>query len=121
MALRDGASKMVAEGEPLIAMAAEQVKTATDRRERLERGENIGLLGKPPSLKELGITPADARLMGLLNPEQLERYLEIVLKRCGRGARRREHAALRKYIADLSPDAFAPEDRDEVFELLWPR
>jgi hypothetical protein len=53
-ALRDGASKIVAEGEPHVAAAAEGLKAATARRERIERGENVGVPGKPPSLKELG-------------------------------------------------------------------
>jgi hypothetical protein len=56
-ALRDGAAKRVAEGEPLLAMAGEELKAAETRRERIERGENVPLPGKPPSLKDIGITP----------------------------------------------------------------
>jgi hypothetical protein len=90
--LRDGASKMVAEGAPLVVAAAEELKAAADRRERIERGENVSLPGKPPGLKELGITPAHARhmtLMTLLSPEQFERYLKIHKQKLfGPGARR---------------------------------
>jgi hypothetical protein len=46
-ALRDGAAKRVAEGEPLLAMASEELKTAENRRERIERGEDVPLPGKP--------------------------------------------------------------------------
>jgi hypothetical protein len=55
--LAQAANKMVREGEPLLAVADEEVKAATARRERVERGENVPLPGKPPTLKELGITP----------------------------------------------------------------
>jgi hypothetical protein len=57
-ALRDGASKMVSEGEPLLAVAAEELKAAKERRERIARGASVPLPETPPSLKELGITPA---------------------------------------------------------------
>ncbi|MBO0736887.1 MAG: hypothetical protein J2P48_10010 [Alphaproteobacteria bacterium] len=76
----DGARKRVAEGEPLLAMADEQLKTARERRERIERGERVPLAGKPPSLKELGITPAwvrHAMMISALSPEQFERFLEF--------------------------------------------
>jgi hypothetical protein len=124
-ALRDGASKIVTEGEPHVAAAAEGLKAATARRERIQRGENVGVLGKPPSLKELGVTPADARhwrLMGGLSEEQFKRYLDVEGKRRhGPAARQREYAALRKYIGNLPADAFTPEVRDELVELLRPR
>jgi hypothetical protein len=48
---------MVAEGEPLLAVAAEELQAATKRRERIERGENVSLPGKPPSLKDVRPTP----------------------------------------------------------------
>jgi hypothetical protein len=71
------AQRLVADGGPLAASAAEEVKAAETRRGRIERGENVLLPGKPPSLKELGITPAHARhamAMASLTPEQLERF-----------------------------------------------
>jgi hypothetical protein len=122
--LAQGAGKMVREGEPLLAVAADEVKAAQTRRERIERGENVSLPGKPPTLKELGITPARARhmrLMTLLSPEQFERYTELEIKRrFGPGATRREHAALRKYIGNLPLNAFTREDQDRMLALLWP-
>lgn len=60
-ALRDGASKMVGAGEPLLAAATEELNAAVSRRERIQRGETVPVSGKPPSLKELGITPAQAK------------------------------------------------------------
>ena len=57
------AERSIADGEPLVASAAEEVKAADERRGRIERGENLPLPGKPPSLKELGITRAHMRHM----------------------------------------------------------
>jgi hypothetical protein len=58
--LAEGASKRAREGEPLLVAASEEVDAAAARRERIEQGENVSLPGKPPTLKELGITPAHA-------------------------------------------------------------
>ena len=71
------AERLVAEGQPLVASAAQEAAAAEERRGRIERGENVPLPGKPPSLKELGITPAHARYMravSSLTPEQFERF-----------------------------------------------
>ena len=98
-ALRDGAGKRVAEGEPLLAMADEQLKAARERRERIERGERVRLPGKPPSLKELGITPAHAqyaRAIHALAPEQFERFLEFGQRSSDYA--RRDYARLRRFL-----------------------
>jgi hypothetical protein len=93
------AERMVAEGEPLVASAAEEVKAAEQRRERVERGENVPLPGKPPTLKELGITPAHARhmmTMSSLTPEQFERFLNFGQRTSD--YRRRDYARLRRFL-----------------------
>jgi hypothetical protein len=114
-ALRDGASKMVAEGEPVVANAAEELKAATDRRERIERGENVSLPGKPLTPKDFGFTAAQVRhmqLLGRLQGEHFERYLKIHL----RSRSRRDHAELRRYIGSLPITAFDQDDWVEVLE-----
>ena len=88
------AERLVADGEPLVAVAAEEVKAAEERRERIERGENVPFPGKPPTLKELGITPAHARYamtMASLTEEQFERFLKFAhpTKRADYGRMRR--------------------------------
>ena len=45
--------RVVAEDEPLVAMAVEELEAAEERRERIELGENVPLLGKPTSQKQL--------------------------------------------------------------------
>ena len=98
-ALRDGASKMISEGEPLLAVAAEELKAAKERRERIERGEIVSLPGKPPSLKELGMTPARVRLattLSQLTPEQFERFLKF--GRRPSDLQRRGYAQLRRFL-----------------------
>jgi hypothetical protein len=97
--LRDGAGKIVSEGEPLLAVAAEELKAAKERRERIERGEIVPLPGKPPSLKELGITPAHARhamTLTQLTPEQFERFLEFGWRPAD--VRHRDYARLRRFL-----------------------
>jgi hypothetical protein len=97
--LRDGASKLVSKGEPLLAVAAEELTAAKERRERIERGEIVPLPGKPPSLKELGMTPAHARhalTLAELTPEQFERFLEF--GRRPADVRRRDYAQLRRFL-----------------------
>jgi hypothetical protein len=93
------AERLIAGGEPLVASAAEEVKAAEERRGRIERGENVPLPGKPPSLKELGITPAHARCamaVSSLTPEQFERFINFG----GRSVdyRRRDYAHLRRFL-----------------------
>jgi hypothetical protein len=93
------AQRLVAEGEPLVASADEEVKAAAARRERIERGENVSLPGKPPSLKELGITPAHDRHMravGALTEEQFERFLNFGQR--SSDYRRRDYARLRHFL-----------------------
>jgi hypothetical protein len=92
------AEELVAKGEPVVAAAAEEVKAAEQRRGRIERGENVPLPGKPPSLKELGITPSEARYMmavAALTPDQFERFINFG----GRPVdyRQRDYARLRRY------------------------
>jgi hypothetical protein len=90
---------LVTRGEPLVATAAEEVKAAEQRRERIERGESVSLPGKVPTLKELGITPAHAEYMiavSQLAPEQFERFLEFG-HRTG-DYRRRDYARLRRFL-----------------------
>lgn len=97
--LAEHARKMVREGEPLLAAAAEEVEAATARRERIERGENVSLPGKPPSLKELGITPAHAEYViavSQLTPEQFERFLEFGRRKSD--SARRDYARLRRFL-----------------------
>lgn len=92
-ALRDAAGNRVAEGEPVPAIVAEELKAAKDRRKRIERGESVPLPGKPPSLKELGITPAHARYamtLAQLTPEQFERFLKFGRRPSERGFLRAE-------------------------------
>jgi hypothetical protein len=98
-ALRDGASKIVSEGEPLLAVATEGLEAAKERRERVERGESAPLPGRPPSLKELGITPSHARhamTLAQLTPEQFERFLGF--GRRPADVRRRDYAQLRRFL-----------------------
>jgi hypothetical protein len=59
--------------------------------------------------------------MAGLGEEQFERYLVEEKRLYGPAARQREYAALHKYIGNLPADAFAPEVRDELVELLRPR
>jgi hypothetical protein len=97
--LAQTASKMVREGEPLVAVAAEEVTAAEQRRKRIERGENVPLPGKPPTLKELGITPAHAeyaRALHSLTPEQFERFLDFGRRKSDRA--RRDYARLRRFL-----------------------
>ncbi|MBO0735537.1 MAG: hypothetical protein J2P48_03060 [Alphaproteobacteria bacterium] len=56
--LREGASKMVSEGEPLLAVAAEALRAAKKRRERIERGEIMLLPGPERTRDDAGIRPA---------------------------------------------------------------
>jgi hypothetical protein len=93
------AERLVAEGEPLVTAAAEEVKAADQRRGRVERGENVALPGKPPTLKELGITPAHAEhalALAALTPEQFERFLKF--GRRPSDYRRRDYAELRRFL-----------------------
>jgi hypothetical protein len=93
------AERLVAEGEPLVTAAAEEVKAAEQRRGRVERGENVALPGKPPTLKELGITPAHAEhalALAALTPEQFERFLKF--GRRPSDYRRRDYAELRRFL-----------------------
>jgi hypothetical protein len=92
------AERMIAEGEPLIATAAEELKGAEERRARIERGERVPLPGKPPSLRELGISEAHAEYMiavARLSGEQFERFLKF-----GQPAdyARRDYARLRRFL-----------------------
>ena len=90
-------------------MAAEELKAAERRRERIERGENVPLLGKPPSqrelLKQLGITPAYARYMielsESLDEEDIDRFAEWSVRRAT--GLRRERAELRAFLASDRP------------------
>ena len=80
-ALRDGASKMVAEGEPLLATASAELTAAITLRERIEQGKESGLPKRPPSPKQLGFSDAAVRHavgMSLLTEEQFERFLQIM-------------------------------------------
>lgn len=93
------AERLVADGEPLVAVAAEEVKAAEERRRRIESGENVPLPGKPPTLKELGITPArarHARTMASLSEEQFERYLKFGYRPAD--SARRDYASLRRFL-----------------------
>jgi len=93
------AERLVAEGEPLVTAAAEQVRAAEGRRVRIERGESVPLPGKPPTLKELGITPAHAEhalALAALTPEQFERFLKF--GRRPSDYRRRDYAELRRFL-----------------------
>jgi hypothetical protein len=107
-ALRDGAQKRVAEGEPLLAMAGDELKAAENRRERIERGEDVPLPGKPPSysalLKLCGITPARARSWcekaKLLSDEDIAAFVEWQSRR--EGAARRQRAELRAFLGSRS-------------------
>jgi hypothetical protein len=106
------AQRMVAEGEPLVAVAAEEVAAAEERRERIERGENVSLPGKPPSLKELGITEAHAEhamAVSALTPKQFERYLDF-------GQRQSDYAN-RDYCAGIFRVRDQPVDRPP-FDLI---
>lgn len=93
------AERLVADGEPLVVVAAEEVKAAEERRVRVERGENVPLPGKLPTLKELGITPTHARhmvTMASLTPEQFERFLKFGWRRVD--SQRRDYARLRRFL-----------------------
>ena len=90
------AQKLVTDGEPLVVSAADEVKAAEERRERIERGENVRLPGKPPTLKELGFTPAHARhamTMASLTAEQFERFLKF-----SRPTKRADYGRLRRFL-----------------------
>jgi len=76
-----------------------ELKAAKERRERIERGEIVSLPGKPPSLKELGMTPARVRLattLAQLTPEQFERFLKF--GRRPSDLQRRDYAQLRRFL-----------------------
>ena len=93
------AERMITEGEPLVATAAEEVAAAEERRKRIERGESVSLSGKVPTLKELGITPARAEYMiavSQLAPEQFERFLNFGGRRVDYA--RRDYARLRRFL-----------------------
>jgi hypothetical protein len=90
------AQKLVTAGEPLVVSAAEEVQAAEQRRERIERGENVPLPGKPPTLKEMGITPAHARhamTMASLTPEQFKRFLKFA-----HPTKRADYGRLRRFL-----------------------
>jgi hypothetical protein len=90
------AQKLVTAGEPLVVSAAEEVQAAEQRRERIERGENVPLPGKPPTLKEMGITPAHARhamTMASLPPEQFKRFLKFA-----HPTKRADYGRLRRFL-----------------------
>jgi hypothetical protein len=94
------AKRMVAEGEPLVAGAAEQAKAAEERRRRIEAGENVALPGKRATLKELGITPAEiryGRALAALTEEQVKRYLDFHVGRPS-DRRRRAYGKLRRFL-----------------------
>jgi hypothetical protein len=103
------AQRLVTEGEPLVTVAAEELKAAEERRGRIERGENVPLAGKPPSLKvllkELGISPANARYMidfhESLGAENIDRFVEWSVRRDNKLRRRR--AELRAFLASDRP------------------
>jgi hypothetical protein len=85
--------------EPLVAVAAEEVASAEERRKRIERGERVSLPGKVPTLKELGITQAHAeyaRALHSLTPEQFERYLDFGARKVDYS--RRDYARLRRFL-----------------------
>ena len=93
---RKAAERLVTAGEPLVVSAAEQVKAAEERRARIEQGEDVPLPGKPPTLKELGITPAHARYamaMASLTEEQFERFLVFA-----QPSRRQEYGRMRRFL-----------------------
>jgi hypothetical protein len=93
------AERLIADGEPLVASAAEEVKAAKARRERVERGESVPLPGKPPTLKELGITLAHARhirTVTALTPEQFERFIKFGWRNVD--VARRDYAKLRRFL-----------------------
>jgi hypothetical protein len=95
----EAAQRLVAQGEPLVASAAEAVKVAEALRERIERGERIRLPGKPPSLKDLGITPLKAEYMmavSALTPDQLERFMNFGGRQVDYS--RRDYARLRRFL-----------------------
>jgi hypothetical protein len=103
------AERMITEGEPLVAIAAEEVAAAEERRKRIERGESVSLPGKVPTLKELGITPAHAEYMiavSQLAPEQFERFLNFGGRRVDYA--RRDYARLG---ASCGPKQSAEHDR----------
>jgi hypothetical protein len=103
------AERMVAQGEPLVATAAEEVTAAAERRERIERGERVPLPGKPPTLKELGITPAHAEYMmavSALTPEQFERFVNFGQRRVDYS--RRDYARLRRFLRSETKRRPAP-------------
>lgn len=89
-ALRDGAGKRVAEGEPLLAIAAEELKAAKDRRKRIEWGESVPFPGQPPVHARYAMTLAQ------LTPEQFERVLKFGRRPSDRS--RRDYAQLRGFL-----------------------
>ena len=61
-----------------------------------QQGEDVPLPGKPPTLKELGITPAHARYamaMASLTEEQFERFLVFA-----QPSRRQEYGRMRRFL-----------------------
>jgi hypothetical protein len=79
-----------------VTVAAEEVKAAEDRRVRIEQGENMPLPGKPPTLKELGFTPArirHARAMASLTEEQFEQFLVFA-----QPSARQDYGRLRRFL-----------------------
>lgn len=103
------AERSIADGEPLVASAAEEVKAAEERRGRIERGENSPLPGKPPSLKELGITGAHMRHMravAALTAEQFERFLNFGQRSSDYS--RRDYGRLRRFLRAEAKRRSAP-------------
>jgi hypothetical protein len=95
----EAAQRMVAKGEPLVAVAAEEVAAAEQRRKRIERGESVSLPGKVPTLKELGITQAHAEYamaLSRLPPEQFERFLNFGSRKVDYS--RRDYARLQRFL-----------------------
>jgi hypothetical protein len=97
----ESAKRRIAEGEPLVAVAAAEAKAAEERRRRIEAGESVALPGKPPTLKELGLTPAflrHSRALASLTEEQFKRFLAFDVGRPSDRARR-DYAKLRRFLA----------------------
>jgi hypothetical protein len=102
------AQRLVTEGEPLLAAAVRELKAAEDRRERIERGEDVPLPGKPPIysalLKQLNITSARARLWRefakALGEDDIDAFVEWKVRR--EGTVRRERATLHAFLRSRS-------------------
>jgi hypothetical protein len=98
------AERMITEGEPLVATAAQEVAAAELRRKRIVLGGNVPQPGKPPTLKELGIAPAHARHMMMVSSlpqEQFGRFLDF--GRRTSDYRRRDYAQPLPTIAEAMP------------------